>query len=164
MRLTFTNYKLWVRQRKHFLFMCIVMKNLLPSALAQGSESRISSVIVSVTRTKGPRRFCPHRSDHCRALMLTCRNSPLWQCCECCNNVWSLFWPSRLARTWSIERRDHHVTYALIGTMRKLAAYNYTSCLASEWRLRRASGCKRSLPKYPKGRVESATRSVVATC
>jgi len=29
--------------------------------------------------TKGPRRFCPHRSDRCRALMLTCRNSSLWQ-------------------------------------------------------------------------------------
>ena len=30
---------------------------------------------------KRPRRFCPHRSDRCRALMLTCRNSPLWQRC-----------------------------------------------------------------------------------
>jgi len=24
-----------------------------------------------------PTRFCSHRSDHCRVLMLTCRNSPL---------------------------------------------------------------------------------------
>ena len=33
------------------------------------------------------------RSDRCRVLMLTCRNSALWQRCKCCNNVLSLFWP-----------------------------------------------------------------------
>jgi len=33
----------------------------------------------------------------------------------------------------SIEQRAHHVTCALIGTIRKLAAYNYTSSLAL-WR------------------------------
>ena len=30
----------------------------------------------------------------------------------------------------SIQQRGHHVTYALIGTSRKLAAYNYMSSLA----------------------------------
>jgi len=30
----------------------------------------------------------------------------------------------------SIEQRGYHVTCALIGTSRKLAAYNYTSSLA----------------------------------
>jgi len=39
------------------------------------------TVIGSVALRKGPRRFCLHRSDCCRALMLTCRNSPLWQRC-----------------------------------------------------------------------------------
>jgi len=33
----------------------------------------------------------------------------------------------------SIEQRGHHVTCALIGTSRKLAAYNYTSSLVL-WR------------------------------
>ena len=35
----------------------------------------------------------------------------------------------------SIEQRGHHVTCALIGTSRKLAAYNYASSLALEQRL-----------------------------
>ena len=88
------------------------------------------TVIGNVARRKGPRRFCPHRSDCCLALMLTCRNLLLWQGCECCNNVLSSFWPPWLAWTWSIEQRGHHVTCALIGTSHKLVAYNYTSGLA----------------------------------
>ena len=51
------------------------------------------TVMGSVALRKGPRRFCPYRSDRCRALMLTCRNSPLWQRCERCNNVMSSSWP-----------------------------------------------------------------------
>ena len=42
------------------------------------------TVIGSVALRKGPWRFCPHPSDRCRALMLTCRKTPLWQRCECC--------------------------------------------------------------------------------
>jgi len=60
------------------------------------------TVIGSVALRKGPQRFCPHRSDQYRALMLTWRNSPLWQHCEHCNNVLSSFWPPWLARTNSV--------------------------------------------------------------
>jgi len=50
----------------------------------------------------------------------------------------------------SIEQRGLHVTSALIGTSRKLAAYNYTvPALNDAWV--RAGGCKRSLPRYPNG-------------
>ena len=38
--------------------------------------------------------------------------------------------PPWLARTQSIEQRGHHVTCALIGTSRKLAAYIYPSSVA----------------------------------
>ena len=101
----------------------------------------------SVALRKGIRRFCPHRSDRCRAPMLTCRNSPLWQCCEHCNNVLSSFWPPQLARTrtgWS--SRD----CALIGTSRK---YNYMNSLerrfsTTSWWMQTE---QLSLPKYPKG-------------
>jgi len=44
-----------------------------------------------------------------RALMLACRNSPLWQGCERCSNVLSSFWPPWLTRTSSIEQHGHHV-------------------------------------------------------
>jgi len=78
-----------------------------------------------------------HCSDRCCALMLTCRNSPLWQscCCRQCNNVLSSFWPPWLTRTWSIEQCGHHVTCVSIGTSCKLAAYSYTSSLALWQRL-----------------------------
>jgi len=63
--------------------------------------------------------------------MLMCRNSPLWQrmsavimFCLCFGRHGSI-----------IEQRGHHVTCALIGTSRKLAAYNYASKLALEQRL-----------------------------
>ena len=83
------------------------------SAIARAHDP---TVIGSVAPWKGPRRFCPNRSDRCRALMLTCRNSPLWQCCERCNNVLSLCWLAR-----SIQQHGHHVTCALIGMNHKLA-------------------------------------------
>ena len=49
------------------------------------------TVIGSVALCKGPQRFSPHRSDRCRALMLTFQNSPLWQRSEH-YNVMSSFW------------------------------------------------------------------------
>jgi len=107
------------------------------SAIARAHDP---TVIGSVALRKGPQRFCPHRSDRYRALMLICQNSPLWQCCECCNNLLSLFWLPWLTRTWTIELRGLHVTCALIGTRCKLTAYNYTSslapferCLSTSW-------------------------------
>ena len=122
------------------------------------------TVIGNVARRKGPRRFCPHRSDCCLALMLTCRNLLLWQGCECCNNVLSSFWPPWLAWTWSIEQRGHHVTCVLIGTSHKLVAYNYTIGLALwttlEYELVDANGV---CPGIQKVRVEPAARSAVAT-
>ena len=87
------------------------------------------TVIGSVALRKGPWKFCPHCIDRCHALMFTCRNSPLWQCCERCNNVLFSFWLPWLARTWSIEQCSHDAAGTLIGTSRKLAAYNYTSSL-----------------------------------
>jgi len=73
------------------------------SAIARAHDP---TLIGSVALRKGPRRFCPHRSDCCRVLMLTCRNSPLWQRCERCNNA--VFVLAAMAR--SIEQRGHHVT------------------------------------------------------
>ena len=131
----------------------------LLSAIARAHDP---TVISSVALRKGPRRFCPHRSDHCRALMLTCQMSPLWQHCECCNNVLSSSWPPWLAWTSTIQQRGHHMTCALIGTSRKLAAYNYMSSLVLwtmfEYELMDAN---RGIQKV---RVEPATRSAVATC
>ena len=98
------------------------------SSLSAIARAHDLSVIGSVPHRKGPRRFCPHRSDRCRVLMLTCRNPPLWQCCEGCNNAVFVL----AAMAWSVEQRGHHVTCALIGTSRKLAAYNYASSLALE--------------------------------
>ena len=93
------------------------------------------------------------------ALMLMCRNSPLWQCCEHCNNVLSLFWPPWLAQTWSIEQ------HTLIGATRKLAAYHYTSSstlwTTLEYKLVDANWVCQGILKV---RVEPATRSAVATC
>jgi len=103
------------------------------SPLSAITRTHDPTVIGSVALRKGPRRFCPHRSDRWCILMLTCRNSPLWQCCEHCNNVLSSFWPP-----WHdllIEQRGHHVTCALIGMSRKFAAYNYASSLVLEQRL-----------------------------
>ena len=113
----------------------------------------------SVSLRKGSRRFCPHRSDRCRVLMLTCRNSPLWQRCECCNNVLSSFWPP-----WLDQLHGHHVTCALIGTSCKLAAYNYTSNLALWTTLEHELVSSNEVCQgIQKVRVEPATRSAVAT-
>jgi len=71
----------------------------LLSAIARAHDP---TVIASVPLRKDPRRLCSHRSDCCRALMLTCRNSPLWQPCECCNNVLSSFWPPWLDQLNSV--------------------------------------------------------------
>ena len=59
----------------------------------------------------------------------------------------------------SIQQHGHHVTCALIGTSRKLAAYNYTSRLVLRtYELVDANG------GIQKVRVELATRSAVVTC
>ena len=50
--------------------------------------------------------------DHCRSLMLTCRNSPCWRSCERCNKFLSSLWTP--LPTQSTERGPH-VTCALIG-------------------------------------------------
>jgi len=68
------------------------------SPLSAIARARNPTAIGSVALRKGPRRFCPHRSNHCHALMLTCRNSLLRQHCEHCNNVLSSF-----------GQRGHHV-------------------------------------------------------
>ena len=65
----------------------------------------------------------------------------------------------------SIEQRGHHVTCALIGTSRKLAACNYTSSLALrttlEYELVDANEVCQGIQK---ARVEPATMNAVATC
>ena len=64
----------------------------------------------------------------------------------------------------SIEQRGHHVTCALIGVSRKLAAYNYTIILALwttlEHELVSANEVCQGIQKV---RVEPATSSTVAT-
>ena len=60
--------------------------DLLRSKVSGGDVLRGASYFLT-----GLRRLFPHRSDCCRALMFTCRNSPLWQPCERCNNVLSSF-------------------------------------------------------------------------
>ena len=115
----------------------------------------------SVALRNGPRRFCPHRSDRCRALMLTCRNSPLWQRCERCNNVLTSLWAPRLDQLTACR----HVTCALIGTSRELAAYNYTSGLALSMKLENELvDANKVCQGIQKVRVEPATRSAIATC
>jgi len=67
----------------------------------------------------------------------------------------------RLHAIRSIEQRVHHVTCALIGTSRKLAAYDYTSSLALRTTLEyELVHTNRGIQKV---RVEPATRSAVAT-
>ena len=62
----------------------------------------------------------------------------------------------------SIEQRGYHVTCALIGTSRKLAAYNYTtsSLVLSTTPEYELVDANRGIQKV---RVEPATRSAVAT-
>ena len=127
----------------------------LVSPLSAIDQAHNPTLIGNVALRTGPRRFCPHRSDRCRALMLTCRNSPLWQHCEHCNNVFSSFWLNSVVITWRV----------LIGTNRKLAACNYTNSLALwttvECELVDANGVCQGIQKI---RVEPATWSAVATC
>ena len=113
----------------------------------------------SVALRKGSQRFCPHHSDLCRALMLTCQNS-LWQCCERFSNVFPSFFC--FGRHGSLEFDQLNsvvITWrALIGMSHKLAAFNYPSSLALwttlDYELGDAIG---------KVRVEPATRSAVDT-
>ena len=115
------------------------------------------TVIGRVALRKVPRRFCPHHSDRCRALMLTCRNSSSWQLCECCNNVLSSSWPP-----WLDQFNSVVVSWrVLIGTSRKLVAYNYMSSLALWTFEDKLVDASRGIQKV---RVEPATRSAVATC
>ena len=88
-----------------------------------------------------PTKFCPHHSDCCRALMLTCRNSHLWQRCEHCNNVLSSSWPPSLDQLNSVSSRDMCVN---------LTTLEYELVDANRG--------------IQKARVEPATRSAVATC
>ena len=130
------------------------------------AQAHDPTVIGSVALRTGPQRFCPHCSDRCHALMLTCQNSPLWQCCERCNSVLSSFWPPWLARTWSFEQLNSVVImwHVLIEMSRKLAANKYTSSLALwtmlEYELVDGSGV---CPGIQKVRVEPTTRCAVAT-
>ena len=125
------------------------------------ARARNPTVIGSVALRKGLQRFFQH---HSRALMLTCRNSPLWQGCERCSNVCLRFGchgSLKLDQLNSVV-----ITWrALIGTSRKLAFYNYTSNLALwatlEYELVDANGVCQGIQKV---RVEPATRSAVATC
>ena len=65
----------------------------------------------------------------------------------------------------SIEQCGYHVTCALIGTSRKLAAYNYTSGLALSTKLENELvDANEVCQGIQKVRVEPATRSAVATC
>ena len=65
----------------------------------------------------------------------------------------------------SIEQRGYRVTCALIGTSRKLAAYNYTSGLALSTKLENELvDANEVCQGIQKVRVEPATRSAVATC
>ena len=107
------------------------------------------TIIGSVALRKGPWRLCPYRRDRYHALTLPCRNSR----CEHCNNVLSSFYS--FGHHGSLELDQLHIDStwcALIGTSRKLAAYTYACSLVpfnntGVW----AGGCKRSLPRYPKG-------------
>ena len=120
------------------------------SAIAQAHDP---TVIGRVTLRKGPRRFCPHPSDHCRALMLTCQNSPLWQRWERCNNVLSPFW-----LPWLHQLNSMVITWHALSC--KLAGYNYTSnltleqCLSTSWWMQTEISTRS---------VQPATRSTVAT-
>jgi len=98
---------------------------LSANARAHDDPTVIGSVHVAFR--KGPRSFCPHCSDRCRALMFMRRNSPLWQCCEHFNNVLSSFW-----LPWLDQLNSVVITWrGLIGTSRtcKVAIYNYMSIL-----------------------------------
>ena len=126
------------------------------SAIAQAHDP---TVIGSIAPRKGPHRFCPHRSDHCHALMLTCRNSPSWQHCERCNNVLSSFWPPWLDHNWTVWSSCEMCVNWNEPPVSRIQLYKQPSDFNDAWV--RAGGCKRSLQKI---RIEPASRSSVATC
>jgi len=45
------------------------------------------SLAVATALKKVPWRFWLHCHDYCRAVTLTCRNSPWWWSYECCNKT-----------------------------------------------------------------------------
>ena len=127
--------KFWLHPRDRYHAVTQTYNNCAETHLGSGVMSPLLSPLSAIARAHDPTligsvalRKGP-RSDCSRALMLTCRNSPLWQRCERCNNVLSSSWPPWLDQLHSVV-----ITWrALIGTSRKLAAYNYTSSLAL-WR------------------------------
>ena len=108
-----------------------------------------SALSGSVALRKSPRRFCPHRSDHCHALMLTCRNSPSWQHCERCNNVLSSFWPPWLDHNWTVWSSCEMCVNWNEPPVSRIQLYKQPSDFNDAWVW--AGGCKWSLPRYPKG-------------
>jgi len=76
------------------------------SLLSTIARAHDPTVIGSVAPRKGPRRFCPHRSDRCRARMLTYQNSPLWQRC---GNILSSFKLAAMARSIQYRVITWHV-------------------------------------------------------
>ena len=75
--------------------------NAFVSPLATIAWALSSTSGGSTALGKGTRRFWPHGRDRCRSLTLTCRNSPCWLSCECCNNVLSSFWSPLLTIDWA---------------------------------------------------------------
>ena len=120
------------------------------SAIAQAHDpTLIGSVAL--------RRFCPHRSDRCRVLMPTCRNSPLWQRMSAV-----IMFCLRFGRHSSIiEQRGHHVmcvNWNEPQVSRLQLCEQPSAWTTLEYELVDANwGIK-------KVRVEPATRSAVATC
>jgi len=106
--------------------------------------TNILNCVGSVAVRKGPRRFCPHHSDCCRVLMLTYRNSPLWQRCERCNNVLSCFGHHGLINWTAWSSRDVCVNWNELSVSR-LQLYEQPSALKDAWV--RTGGCKRRYPK-----------------
>jgi len=118
------------------------------------------TVIGSVAPRKGPRRFCPNRSDRCLALMLLCRNLPLWQGCERCNNVFIL---AAMARSNSINwtawsSRDMCVNWNE-SQVSRLQLYEQPSALNDAWV--RVVGCKRISPGVQNVRIVHAMVQLV---
>ena len=119
------------------------------SAIAQAHDpTLIGSVAL--------RRFCPHRSDRCRVLMPTCRNSPLWQRMSAV-----IMFCLRFGRHSSIiEQRGHHVmcvNWNEPQVSRLQLCEQPSAWTTLEYELVDANwGIK-------KVRVEPATRSAVAT-
>ena len=125
------------------------------------SRANDPTVIGSVALRKGPRRFCPHRSDR---WCLFAETHP-------CGNVVSavIMFCLRFGCHGSLEL-DHLNSVSSCdmcinwneSQVSRLQLYKQPSPSNDTWV--RAGGCKQSLPRYPKGWVGPATRSAVATC